>query len=396
MGDDSVDGATIENYYLEERSFPPDPDFVAHALVSDPSIYDRAEADPAAFWAEQARDLLSWDEDFHTTLEWDLPDAKWFVGGKLNVSYNCLDRHVEAGLGERVAFHWEGEPGDARTITYADLLADVARFANVLRRRGVQLGDRVCIYMPMIPETVVAMLACTRIGAVHTVVFGGFSPDSLIDRINDGEAVLVVTADGGYRRGEPSLLKPNVDVALADCPSVRTVVVVDRCGVDVDMTADRDHWWHEEMDQVDRRLPARPGGQRASPVPPLHLGDHGATQGDHAHDGRLPGPGGVDAQGGVRPEAGHRCVLVRRRCRLGHGPQLHRVRPAGERGHVGHVRGHPRHAPVRAPGGRHGRVVQGPHLGHHRALRRDAALHRAHRDPDLHEVGGRRTRAATT
>jgi acetyl-CoA synthetase len=245
------DAPTIEDYYREDRTFPPAPEFVATANLSDPAIYERAAADPAAFWAEQARALLSWDTDFHTALEWDLPDARWFVGGQLNVSYNCVDRHVEAGLGERVAFHWEGEPGDTRTITYADLHADVQRFANVLKGLGVQLGDRVVIYMPMIPETVVAMLACTRIGAAHSLVFGGFSPDSLIDRINDAGAVVAITADAGYRRGAPSALKTNLDVALADCPTMRSVVVVDRCGTDVDMTSGRDHWWDELMAEAD-------------------------------------------------------------------------------------------------------------------------------------------------
>jgi acetyl-CoA synthetase len=246
-------GATIEDWYFENRHFPPSPDFVGNALVSDPSIYDRAAADPEAFWADAARELLTWDTDFTTTLEWNLPDAKWFVGGRLNVSYNCLDRHVEAGLGDRVAIHWEGEPGDTRTITYADLLDEVSRFANVLTSLGVEVGQRVCIYMPMIPEAVVAMLACTRIGAAHTVVFGGFSPDSLINRIKDAEAVVVVTADGGFRRGQPFLLKPNVDVAVADCPTVRSVVVVDRCGGDVDMTFGRDHWWNDLVGEADPR-----------------------------------------------------------------------------------------------------------------------------------------------
>ena len=251
MTDDDDTSATIEDRYAEDRLFPPSTAFVEQANLSDPAIYDSAAADPAAFWAEQARDLLSWDRDFDTALEWDLPDAKWFVGGQLNVSYNCVDRHVEAGLGERVALHWEGEPGDTRTITYAALLDQVQRFANVLRGLGVEQGDRICIYMPMIPETVVAMLACTRIGAAHTLVFGGFSPDSLIDRINDAGAVVAITADAGYRRGAPSQLKPNLDVALADCPTLRSVVVVDRCGTDVDMTDGRDHWWDDVMSTAD-------------------------------------------------------------------------------------------------------------------------------------------------
>ncbi len=240
----SDDGPTIEDYYREDRTFPPSPEFVAQSVLSDPGIYARADADPEAFWAERARELITWDEDFHTTLEWDPPYAKWFVGGKLNVSVNCLDRHVDAGRGARVAYHWEGEPGDTRTITYAELLDEVARFGNVLRDLGIGVGDRVCIYLPMIPEAVVAMLACARIGAIHSVVFGGFSVDSLIDRIRDAGATVVVTADAGFRRGQPSMLKPNVDLAVADCPTVRSVVVVDRCHTDVTMLDGRDHWWH--------------------------------------------------------------------------------------------------------------------------------------------------------
>ena len=165
-------------------------------------LYDEAAADDEGFWARQASDLIDWSKPWDTILEWELPYAKWFVGGELNVSYNCLDRHVEAGRGDKVAFHWEGEPGDSRTITYAELLAEVQRFANVLKSLGVAKGDRVNIYMPMIPEAAVAMLACARIGAAHSVVFGGFSAQALADRINDAEATVLITADGGYRRGE--------------------------------------------------------------------------------------------------------------------------------------------------------------------------------------------------
>ncbi len=239
------DAATIEDYYREDRTFAPSPEFVARAVVTDPGIYDAAEADPEGFWADRARELLTWDSDFHTTLEWELPFAKWFVGGTLNVAVNCVDRHVAAGLGDRVAIHWEGEPGDTRTITYSDLLREVSRFANGLEELGVGAGDRVCIYLPMIPEAVFAMLACARIGAAHSVVFGGFSPDSLIDRINDAGATVVVTADAGYRRGQPFQLKPNVDVAVAACPTVASVVVVDRCGTDIEMADGRDHWWDD-------------------------------------------------------------------------------------------------------------------------------------------------------
>src|ERR1700716_473450 len=178
---------TIEAYYLEERTFPPPEEFRRNALVSDTKLYEQAEADFEGFWASQARELVTWFHDFDTVLEWNLPFAQWFVGGKLNVTYNCLDRHVEAGRGDKVAYHWEGEPGDTRTVTYGQLLSEVSRFANVLKGLGLQKGDRVAIYMPMVLELPIAMLACTRIGLVHSVIFGGFSPDAIIDRCNDAE-----------------------------------------------------------------------------------------------------------------------------------------------------------------------------------------------------------------
>jgi acetyl-CoA synthetase len=253
---DETEGANpaIEAYYLESRTYPPPPEFVADALVKDDSLYKKAEEDYQAFWAEQAQ-ALDWFRPWDTILEWDLPFAKWFVGGKLNVSYNCLDRHVAAGRGDRVAFHWEGEPGDTRTITYRQLLDDVGRFANVLKSLGITRGDRVAIYMPMIPELPVAMLACTRIGAPHSVVFGGFSADALRGRINDAEAKVLITADGGYRRGTPALLKPAADVALADTPSIEHVVVVRRTESHVDMTEGRDHWWSDLMAAADPDCP---------------------------------------------------------------------------------------------------------------------------------------------
>jgi acetyl-CoA synthetase len=250
--------STIGDRYVEERTFPPSPEFAAAALLNDRSLWDEADADFEAFWARQARELLTWAEDFHTTLEWQLPYAKWFLGGRLNVSANCLDRHVEAGRGDRVAYYWEGEPGDTRVITYADLLRDVSRFANVLKSLGIGAGDRVAIYMPMIPELPVAMLACARIGAAHSVIFGGFSPDAISDRCNDADAKAVITADAGYRRGVPSLLKPNVDVALATAPSVQHVVVVNRCNAAIDMTDGRDVWWHDVMADASTDCPAEP------------------------------------------------------------------------------------------------------------------------------------------
>jgi acetyl-CoA synthetase len=249
---------TIDDLLAEVRTFPPPAGFVADALVTTSALRDEAAADDAAFWARQAAELLHWDAPWHTVLEWDLPFSKWFIGGRLNVSYNCLDRHVEAGRGDKVAFHWEGEPGDTRTVTYAELLAEVQQFANALKGLGVGVGDRVNIYLPMIPEAAVAMLACARIGAAHSVVFGGFSAQSLADRINDAEAKVLVTADGGYRRGEVFALKPAADEALESTPTIEHVVVVKRGGNDVDMVAGRDHWYHDLMREADPVCPPEP------------------------------------------------------------------------------------------------------------------------------------------
>ncbi|MBV8960643.1 MAG: acetate--CoA ligase [Actinobacteria bacterium] len=237
---------TIEAYYSEDRTFPPSDEFRKQANVSDTSLYDQANQDWEGFWAQQAL-ALDWFDEWDTILEWKLPFARWFIGGTLNVSYNCLDRHVEAGKGDKVAYHWEGEPGDTRTITYAELLDEVQKFANVLKGLGVKRGDRVNIYMPMVPELPVAMLACTRIGAPHSVVFGGFSSDALRDRINDAEARVLITADGGWRRGAPVPLKTNADAAVAETPSIEHVVVVKRTDTSCEMVDGRDHWWHDLM-----------------------------------------------------------------------------------------------------------------------------------------------------
>jgi len=238
--------ATIEVYETENRVFAPAPAFAGAALCNDRSLYEEADADFEAFWARQARELVSWYDDFDQVLDWQLPYAKWFLGGTLNISYNCLDRHVEAGRGDKVAYHWEGEPGDTRTLTYSDLLDEVSKFANVLKGLGLNKGDRIAIYMPMIPELAIAMLACTRIGVAHSVIFGGFSPDAIIDRCDDAEARLIITADAGYRRGAPAALKVNVDAALdAGAATVENVIVVNRCDTEVTMTDGRDHWWHD-------------------------------------------------------------------------------------------------------------------------------------------------------
>ncbi len=249
----------IEEFYTEDRSFPPSEAFQRGALTADQTLYEEADADYEAFWARQARELLTWSQDFHTTLEWDLPYAKWFLGGELNITYNCLDRHIESGNGEKVAFHWEGEPGDTKSITYKELLDEVSKFANVLKDLGLQKSDRVAIYMPMILELPIAMLACARIGVAHSVIFGGFSPDAIIDRCEDADAKLIITADAGYRRGEPSPLKVNVDAALENgAGTVKNVVVVNRCDTPVTMVQGRDHWWHELMQEASANCPAPP------------------------------------------------------------------------------------------------------------------------------------------
>jgi acetyl-CoA synthetase len=240
---------TIESLLDEGRTFEPSPEFVANALVGDRSLLDEADADVEAFWARQATELLDWFAPWHTVCEWDLPFAKWFVGGSLNVSYNCLDRHVAAGHGDQVAYHWEGEPGDVRTITYAQLLDDVSRLANALKALGVQRGDRVNVYLGMVPELPMSLLACARIGAVHSVVFGGFSSDSLRDRINDAEAKVLITGDGAWRRGQIVPLKEVADEAIAETPSIEQVLVLRRTEQDVPMTDGRDVWWHDLVPQ---------------------------------------------------------------------------------------------------------------------------------------------------
>jgi acetyl-CoA synthetase len=242
----------LSNLLHENRRFEPPEDLAAHANVTA-EAYDEASADRLAFW-EKAAERLDWDTKWTEVLDWsDAPFAKWFVGGKINAAYNCVDRHVENGKGDKVAYHWVGEPDDdTRDITYAQLKDEVCQAANALTELGVRAGDRVAIYMPMIPETVVAMLACARLGAPHTVVFGGFSAQALVDRITDCEASVVITADGGYRRGAPAGLKPAVDEALAKCADqgydgVRHVLVVRRTGQDVAWTEGRDVWWHDAV-----------------------------------------------------------------------------------------------------------------------------------------------------
>lgn len=248
----SASSPSLENLLHETRSFPPSAEFAAQANAKA-DLYEKASADRLGFWAEQAQNLVTWKTPFTETLDWSgAPVARWFADGTLNAAYNAVDRHVEAGNGDRVAIHFEGEPGDTRTVTYADLQQEVSRAANALTALGVKTGDRVVIYLPMLVESVVAMLACARIGAPHSVVFGGFSADALRSRIADAEATLVITADGGYRRGAPSALKPAVDEALApkegaDPTTVQKVLVVRRTEQEVDWVEGRDVWWHEAL-----------------------------------------------------------------------------------------------------------------------------------------------------
>jgi acetyl-CoA synthetase len=243
----------IDSTLKETRVFPPPPEFARKAHIKSldeyRALYQRSVEDPEGFWAEQAA-TLKWSRKWDRVLEWKAPFAKWFINGALNLSENCLDRHVAGPRKDKTAIVWEGEPGEVRRLTYAELLKEVCRFANVLKGLDVKAGDRVGIYMPMIPEAAVAMLACTRIGATHSVVFGGFSAEAVRDRMNDAEAKLIITADGGYRRGAIVPLKSNVDKAVESCPSVKNVVVVKRTGADVSMKAGRDVWWHERMEKA--------------------------------------------------------------------------------------------------------------------------------------------------
>jgi acetyl-CoA synthetase len=236
--------ATIDALLSEKREFEPSEEFKRNALWNDPAVYERAAADPEAFWAEQA-ESLDWYQKWERVMDWKPPWVNWFAGGKLNASYNCLDRHVNNGGGDKVAYHWEGEPGEERTITYRELYEEVCRFANGLKSIGVKKGDRVAIYLGMIPELPVAMLACARLGAAHSVVFGGFAATALRDRIIDAEAKVLITADGGYRRGQEVPLKKNADDAVSECPTIEHVVTVRRTGTEHPFTEGRDVWYHD-------------------------------------------------------------------------------------------------------------------------------------------------------
>lgn len=254
--------SNIESILREDRKFEPNPDFAKNAYVSSfeeyQRIYQESIADPEAWWAGQAEKELEWFEKWNQVLDWNPPFAKWFVGGKINATHNCLDRHVAAGRGSHPAIVWEGEPGDTRTLSYAELLTETKKFANALKALGAKTGDRIAIYMPLVPEAAIAMLACARIGATHSVVFGGFSAEALKDRINDAECNLVITADGGWRRGSIIPLKKNVDEAVKACPSVQKVVVVKRTENEVAWDDQRDVWYHDVMATASEDCAAEP------------------------------------------------------------------------------------------------------------------------------------------
>jgi acetyl-CoA synthetase len=255
-----MNNTDIESVLREDRKFAPQEEFAKNARISSfeeyQRLYKRSIDDPEGFWAEQAEQEIDWFKKWDKVLEWNAPFARWFVGGKLNISHNCLDRHVKGGRADKKAIIWEGEPGDTRTLTYAELLAEVEKFSSGLKSLGVQAGDRVAIYMPLVPEAAVAMLSCARIGATHSVVFGGFSSEALKDRINDAECKVVITADGGYRRGSVIALKKNVDDALKDTPSVKTCIVLKRTAQDIAMQEGRDVWYHDVMAKSDGKCPA--------------------------------------------------------------------------------------------------------------------------------------------
>lgn len=253
MSDDKL----LDSFLFDEKTFYPSEEFAKQANVNDPRIYQDASEDWLKYWESEA-EKLEWFEKWDKALEWDMPFAKWFVGGKINVSYNCIDRHLETHRRNKAAIIFEGESGDSRVLTYQDLYREVTKFSNVLKELGIKKGDRVSFYMPMIPELAIGMLACTRIGAVHSVVFGGFAPEALRDRINDAQSKLVITTDGGYRRGKVLSMKQNVDKALTDTPSVGKVLVVKRTGTEIDMKDGRDFWYHELMENAKIGCPAEP------------------------------------------------------------------------------------------------------------------------------------------
>ena len=322
------------------------------------------------------RSELHWFKPWDKVLEWNLPWAKWFVGGKINLSYNCVDRHALGERAQKTALIWEGEPGEIRRLTYAELHAEVQKFANALKSLGIQKGDRVAVYMGMTPELAIALLACARIGAVHSVIFGGFAANAIADRVNDSGCVAIITQDTSYRRGNEIKLKRTVDEAMPACPTVKHVVVYRRTGSPVNMVEGRDHWWHDLVAKAAPECPAEPMDSED----PLYIlytsGIDRQAQGPAAHHRRLRRANLPHHQVRLRP-ARRRHLLVHGRYRLGHRPLLRCLRPAAERRHRADVRGRAQLARLFAL------------LEDRRRPSRHRLLHRAHRHPRLHQVGRR-------
>ena len=359
----------------EDRVFDSPPQFRATAHVRDNTPYEEAENDPEAFWARFAAEL-EWSRKWSQVLDWsNPPHARWFVGGQLNASVNCIDRHIRGPRRNKAAIIWEGEPGDRRTLTYFDLYRQVSAFANVLKSLGIKKGDRVAIYMPLVPELAIAMLACARIGAPHSIVFGGFSAESLRDRINDAQCRLLITADGGYRRGSIVPLRKVSEEAVQGAPSIENVIMFQRTGSgELPASSVKWHSWHELMAKAAARVSRRTDGFGGPSLHPLHLGHDREAQGHHAYDRRVPDRHVCDVEMGIRFE-GRRRLLVHRRHRVGDRPQLCGVRTARQRRDRRDVRGSA------------GLAAERSVVGNHRALRRDHLLHGADRHSRVHEMG---------
>ncbi len=334
-----TESSVFDDLLREEREFPPLPEFRSQAIVRDRSLYESAAKNPEGFWENEAKSL-HWFTPWKTVLDWDPPHARWFVGATTNVSYNCIDRHLSGPRRNKAALIWEGENGDVRTLTYLQLHREVCTFANCLKELGVKKGDRVAIYMPLLLETAVAMLACARLGAIHNVVFGGFSPDALADRINDSGCKVLITADGGWRRGTVVPLKHNADRALESCPTVEHVVIVKQLPGEphlIHITEGRDRWYHRMMDHQKAECPAEPMGSEDTLFILYTSGTTGQAEGDRARDGRVLGGRAYHLALRLRPEGrGH--LLVHGRRGMGHGTQLRGLRPADGRRHRAPVR----------------------------------------------------------
>ena len=375
MSDDT--SGQIDNVMQEDRLFPPSSEFSAKAGISSMEqyqvLYDAAKNDPDKFWGDIAREELHWFEPFQTVHEMKDNVAQWFVGGKTNVSYNCLDANIAAGNGDRKAIIWEGEPGDQRTLTYSELHKEVCRFANALKSLGCEQGDVVSIYMPMTPELAIAMLACARIGAIHSVIFAGFSAEAIADRNNDASAKIQLTSDGLFRRGKTLPLKQTVDEALTKSPTVEKCIVLRRAENAIEMTEGRDYWWHELVEQASDDCPAEPLDSETDLFILYTSGSTGKPKGIlHTTAGQLVGQ--EDLSMGIRL-ARRGYLLVHRRLRLDHWSQLYRLWSDGQWSNGTHVRGCPQ------PSGSE------PILGHCRASQSHDSLHRADRDQGVREVG---------